>query len=66
MSSYLLMLPEPRRLSLVQIRASSDDSPAPVDAGELFSDLKEKVRDFTKPRLLLKQARYSFSRFVQS
>ncbi|XP_030457294.1 protein CURVATURE THYLAKOID 1A, chloroplastic [Syzygium oleosum] len=33
---------EPRRLSLVQIRASSDDSPAPVDAGELFSDLKEK------------------------
>ncbi|XP_048141565.1 protein CURVATURE THYLAKOID 1A, chloroplastic isoform X2 [Rhodamnia argentea] len=33
---------EPQRLSLVQIRASSDDSPASVDAGELFTDLKEK------------------------
>ncbi|KAF8032498.1 hypothetical protein BT93_D1417 [Corymbia citriodora subsp. variegata] len=33
---------EPRRLSLVPIRASSDDTPAAVDAGELFTDLKEK------------------------
>lgn len=34
--------PEPRRLLLVPIRASSDDTSAPVDAGELFTDLKEK------------------------
>ncbi|KAL3743598.1 protein CURVATURE THYLAKOID 1A, chloroplastic [Eucalyptus grandis] len=33
---------EPRRLLLVPIRASSDDTSAPVDAGELFTDLKEK------------------------
>lgn len=33
---------ESRRSSLLQIRASSEETS--VDAGELFTDLKEKVR----------------------
>ncbi|KAH7864621.1 hypothetical protein Vadar_031839 [Vaccinium darrowii] len=39
----IAMLNEPRRISLFQVKASSsEDSSPPVDAGEIFSDLKEK------------------------
>ncbi|XP_052193125.1 protein CURVATURE THYLAKOID 1A, chloroplastic isoform X3 [Diospyros lotus] len=40
-SPSLKHLSESRRFSLLQVRASEESSP-PVDAGELFSDLKEK------------------------
>ncbi|XVF73086.1 hypothetical protein PTKIN_Ptkin12aG0172700 [Pterospermum kingtungense] len=38
-SASVKLIPESRRLSLLQTKASED---TPVDAGELFTDLKEK------------------------
>lgn len=35
---------ESRRFPLLQVRASSSEETSTVDADELFSDLKEKVR----------------------
>lgn len=42
-SASLKQISEPRRISLFQVKASSsEESSPPVDAGEIFSDLKEK------------------------
>ncbi|CAL5397720.1 unnamed protein product [Camellia sinensis] len=45
---------EPGRFSILQVKAtSSEESSPPVDAGKLFSDLKEKVR--SKPGTIPKK-----------
>ena len=41
-STSLKNLSESRRFSLLQVKASSSEESSPPDAGELFSDLKEK------------------------
>ncbi|GLT84707.1 hypothetical protein SLE2022_029240 [Rubroshorea leprosula] len=40
-SSSVKQVPEPRRFTLIQTRAT-DETSTPVDAGEFFTDLKEK------------------------
>ncbi|GLT46611.1 hypothetical protein SLA2020_203550 [Shorea laevis] len=40
-SSSVKLVPEPRRFTLIHTRAT-DETSTPVDAGELFTDLKEK------------------------
>ncbi|XP_028125668.1 uncharacterized protein LOC114322529 isoform X1 [Camellia sinensis] len=57
-------LSEPGRFSILQVKAtSSEESSPPVDAGKLFSDLKEKVR--SKPGTIPKKRKLeTISQFV--
>lgn len=50
---------EARRFPLLQIKASSSEESSTVDAGELFTDLKAKVRNKARPLLLLKNLLFS-------
>ncbi|XP_039160606.1 protein CURVATURE THYLAKOID 1A, chloroplastic-like [Eucalyptus grandis] len=40
----LSLIEDSNRFKSVQIRASSEEKPSPVEVGEMFADLKEKLR----------------------